>query len=299
MSTYPTLSEHADAREVLGRVEVLYTDLDGTLLARGGSVLANPDGLPSTLTAEAIVDVNRAGVTVVPVSGRTRQQLTEVTRLLGWSSFIAEVGSVTVRGVGRPGTEVVYDTGSWPDGVLAPGETPYERIRESGALAALQQAFPGRVEYHTPWHRHREGTHLLRGCLDVAEAQHVLNGLELPVAILDNGQVHPAEHGLACLEPIHAYHLTVPGISKAAAIRADLKARGLRPDQAAAVGDSVTDLEMASSVGLMVLVANALESPSVASALATGDYPDIAVTSRPRGEGWAEFARHWLAARAG
>ncbi len=51
----------------------------------GGSVVADAAGAPSAATVEAIVALNRAGLTVVPVSGRTRLQLTEVVRLLGWT----------------------------------------------------------------------------------------------------------------------------------------------------------------------------------------------------------------------
>lgn len=292
-----TSSALPDATEALSRVEILYTDLDGTLLAPGGRVLADAEGAPSTRTAEAIVELNKANLTVVPISGRTVQQLTELARLLGWSGFIAEVGSVSVHNVATRDVQVTYHTGEWPEGLLSNGQTPYDLIRNTGALAALHEAFPGRVEYHTPWHRHREGTHLLRGCLDLAEAQAVLDQFNLPMTILDNGQVHPRTHGLCCLNPIHAYHLAAKGVSKAAAIEADLAARGLKREQAAAIGDSLTDLEMSSAVGVMALVANALESPSVDAALATGAYPDVLVTCCKRGDGWSEFAHAWLAAR--
>lgn len=298
MAASPTPSARPDATSALARVEILYTDLDGTLLAPRGRVLADAEGTPSTNTAEAIVELNRAGLTVVPISGRTVPQLTELVRLLGWCGFIAEVGSVSVRNVASKDSVVTYYTGEWPSDLLHNGQTPYELIRDAGAIAALHEAFPGRVEYHTPWHRHREGTHLLRGCLDLAEAQAVLDTLDLPIAILDNGQVHPAHHGLCCLEPIHAYHLAAKGVSKAAAIEADLKARGLKREQAAAIGDSLTDLEMCSAVGLMALVSNALESPSVDAALSTGSYNDVLVTTGKRSDGWAEFVRAWLATKA-
>ncbi len=296
MDRPPLLTDDASALEALSRVEVLYTDLDGTLLARGGSVVADGAGAPSSATVEAIVALNRAGLTVVPVSGRTRLQLTEVVRLLGWTDFIGEVGSVLVRGSG-PGRRVIYNTGEWPAHLLSPNVTPYELIRDAGALQALQAAFPGRLEYHTPWHRDREASHLLRGCLEVAEAQDVLDSLALPVSLLDNGRVHPPIHGLGCMELVHAYHLVPRGVSKTQAIAIDLAERGLSASQAAAIGDSVTDLAMGGAVGLMALVDNAFESVSVREALADQNPGRVVRLAGCRGDGWSQFARVWLTAR--
>jgi len=296
MDRPPLLAESPVALEALARVEVLYTDLDGTLLARGGSVVADAAGAPSTATVEAIVALNRAGLKVVPISGRTRLQLTELVRLLGWTDLIGEVGSVLVRGVGTTNRRIVYNTGEWP-AQIGDGATPYELIRDSGALQALQAGFPGRIEYHTPWHHEREVSHLLRGCLDVAEAQDVLDTLDLPLSLLDNGRVHPRTHGLACLELVHAYHLVPRGVSKNQAIALDLAERGLAAEQAAAIGDSATDVAMADGVGLMALVDNAFESEGVLGALAGRRRGSVVRLSGQRGDGWSQFARAWLAAR--
>jgi len=298
MATVIPLSENPTALAALAHVEVLYTDLDGTMLARGGCVLADAAGDPSTRVVDAIVSLNRAGLKVVPVSGRTRPQLTELARLLGWTDFIAEAGCVRVHDIGRPTNRIIYDTGVWPEGTLAGGETPFEAIRRAEAVEALQRTFPGQVEYHSPWHHNREGSHLLRGCLDLADAQAVLDTLDLPVGILDNGIVHPAQHGLACFDgPIHAFHLVPKGVGKAESISADLVERGLTAEKAAAVGDSVTDLDMARATGVMVLVGNAFESPSVRAALENGHYDNVVAACCSRGDGWAELAAAWLKAR--
>ncbi len=293
----PLLSESPTALAALAHVEVLYTDLDGTLLAPGGTLLSDASGEPSTTTAESIVALRRAGLTVVPISGRTRVQLTELARLLGWTDFLAEMGCVRVMGAG-PGRTMSYNVGSWPEGLLGQDETPYEAIRDSGALAALQEAFPGRLEYHTPWHHNRDATHLLRGCMSCAEAQAVLDTLMLPIEILDNGLVHPPTHGLACLDPIHAYHLVPAGTSKAQAIALDLAARGLKRDQAAAIGDSATDLSMSASVNVTALVANAFDSPHLFEALPLHTAEKVVRLEGERGDGWSEFAHAWLEASA-
>ncbi|MDP2232582.1 MAG: hypothetical protein Q8K89_03025, partial [Actinomycetota bacterium] len=56
----PHLSAHPLAPSALAAAEILYTDLDGTLLGLGGSLLVDADTQPSLATAAAIVDVNRA-----------------------------------------------------------------------------------------------------------------------------------------------------------------------------------------------------------------------------------------------
>jgi hypothetical protein len=206
------------------------------------------------------------------------------------------VGSVLVRGAG-PGRTVTYNTAEWPAHLAGGDKTPYELIRESGAVAALQSAFPGRLEYHTPWHRDREASHLLRGCLDLAEAQDVLDALDLPVSLLDNGRVHPLTHGLACLDLVHAYHVVPRGVSKAQAIALDLAQRGLLPSQAAAIGDSATDLAMTDAVALMALVDNAFESDSLIAALAERPDNRVVRLEGRRGDGWSQFAAEWLEAR--
>ncbi len=299
MHSVNLLADSPEALAALARVEVLYTDLDGTLLAKGGCVLADAVGGPSTRVADAIVALNTANVTVVPISGRGRLQLIELTRLLGWRDFIAEAGAIIVRGVGTPSAATItYNNGQWPGGPVAgSGETPYQVIARSGAYELLQERFPRLVEYHTPWHENRESTHLLRGCIDVAQAQHVIDSVEPPVGILDNGVVrNPGD--LDCGDRLpHAYHLVPKGVSKAQAIALDLAARGLTREQAAAIGDSATDIEMADAVAVMALVDNAFESSGVQAELERIERSNVYKTCCQRGEGWAEFARTWLTAR--
>ena len=286
------LADSPEALEALARVEVLYTDLDGTLLGRGASVLVDDRGEPTLETVEAIVAVNRAGLTVVMVSGRNAIQLAEDTRLLGWTDYIGEVGCM--RSVGRE-RHTTCSTGGWPADALLPGETPYEAIARAGALDALSTAFPGRIERHVPWDDNRLATHILRGEVDSAAAQAVLDTLPLPVAFIDNGIVHPPNHTLVGVEHIHAYHLVPKGASKTHALAEDLAERGLEPSRAAAIGDSAADLDMASAVGLFVLVANGLDSPDMAERVVAT--PNAYATRARQGHGWAEFARLWLEAR--
>lgn len=286
------LDAHPLASRALAAATVLYTDLDGTLLGPGATLLADADGTPWTGAAEAVVSMNRAGLTCVICSGRNRWQLVEVSRLLGWDSYIAEVGCVIVPGRGEP---PIYHTGSWGPDVLREGETPYQAITRAGALDVLARAFPGRIEEHAPWHLNREATHVLRGDIPLAEAQNALDSLLLAVRIVDNGIINPPRHTLQGVSEIHAYHLIPDGVHKNDAIARDLARRGLSRADALAVGDSATDVEMADAVALGVLVSNALDDARAVEAASARE--NVAVTHRPRGEGWAELAAAWLKAR--
>ena len=295
MTSIPMLAHSPAAFDRLARVEIVYTDLDGTLLGKGGSLLVDGDGAPSTTSAEAVARVNTAGLTAVVTTGRNRIQCIEITRLLGWlcHGFIAELGGVVVT---DRGAEPVYFTGDWPADAVRPGETPWEAIERVGAPRVLCERFPGRIEPHAPYHYNREATHLVRGHVDMLEAQRALDALELPVSIVDNGVIHPVSTGLVGVDEVHSYHLAPPGLTKVNAISADLARRGLAREQAAAIGDAPADLEMADATGLCVLVANALQHEGVAEAASARD--NVYATKGSRGDGWAEFASAWLAARA-
>lgn len=292
--TLTRLADSADARLILARAQVLYTDLDGTLLGRGGSLVTDYEGRPDATAATAVAVVNSESLPVVMISGRNVKQLREFARLLTWRDFIAEVGCVRV--VDR-GQQVTYDLGDWtPDLVEEPGVTPYEVIERSGAVESLMRAFPGKLEYHAPYHVDRLVTHALRGEVDLAAAQAILDSFTLPLAIADNGIIHPMHHELVGVRTVHAYHVMPHGVTKVHAIATDLAARGLTPADALAIGDSVTDVAMAPGVALLALVRNALDQAGLAEVAAAHD--NVVVTDGAAGRGWAELTRAWLDARA-
>jgi hydroxymethylpyrimidine pyrophosphatase-like HAD family hydrolase len=291
--TIPLLADSPAALDALSRVEILYTDLDGTLLGLGGSLLVDAQGSPAVQTAEAVSAVNLAGLPVVLTTGRNRIQCTEISRLLGWRGFIAELGCVIVP---DRGAAPVYFTGDWPADALVAGQTPYDRIISAGAVEALVAAFPGKLEPHDPYHVNREATVLLRGSLDVEEARAVLGELEVAVEIVDNGIIRPLATGLDDVAEVHAYHLMPPGVTKAGAIVRDLARRGIAREQAAAIGDAATDVGMADAVGVGVVVANALADARVQAAAVGRD--NVYAVTRERGEGWAQFAAAWIATRS-
>jgi phosphoglycolate phosphatase len=237
----PALAAHlAD----LPPVEVIYTDLDGTLLGPGGSLLTAADGTPSTAAAQALVDAAIACVTVVCVSGRAWRQLANDARILGLSGCIAEAGSVIVRaGTAR------YEWGEAPRSIA---DTPHSALERSGALALLLDRFAGDLRPYEPWHRGREGGHLLHGRVDAEEADALLEAGGFGWAhLVDNGAAGGWEG-----REVRAYHLLPRGVGKARAVADDLADRGLTPADALAVGDSEADATMSSTVGTYLQVAN-------------------------------------------
>lgn len=273
----------------LATARVLYSDLDGTLLGRGGSLLADGDGLPTLVAAEALVAIKHSGLECVACTGRNRAQSSEISRILGWRGFIAELGCVLVP---DRGAAPHYLCGDWSHAALEPAETPYDAITRSGALDALREAFPGRIEYHDPYHLAREATHVLRGDIDVDAAREILSRIQPAVDIIDNGIIQPLSTTLRDVSTVHAYHLVPAGASKARAIAFDLARRGLSRERAIAIGDSEMDVAMADAVGLCVLVGNALDDERVMAAAALRD--NVVVVNGRRGAGWAELAHAWI-----
>ena len=260
----------------LAPVEVIYTDLDNTLLGPDGSLLTSAAGEPTARAAQALVTAAAAGVAVVPVSGRALPQLRNDIRLLGLTDCIAEVGAIVVRG-----GQTHYAWGACPRDLAA---NPHDALDAAGAVDALLDAFAGDLRHYEPWHLGREGGHLFHGAVDVAAANAVLAAAGCGWAVLlDNG----ATQGWPGRQ-VRAYHLVPRGVGKAVAVAEDLRARGLQAEQAIAVGDSEEDLTMAPAVGAMFLVANGHESSD----------PRVIRTPGAMGDGFADAVAAALAVHA-
>ena len=252
----------------------VYTDLDGTLLGRGASLFRDAEGNFTLLPARALEACHRAGVEVVIKSGRRKAQVMEDARLLGQTSYIYEVGC----GLHIDGEDSYL-------GELRPREhaTVWQQIEDSGAPRMLLERYAGRLEPHAPWHLDRHFSHLLRGLVDVDEANELLPD---NLRLVDNGDISPKETLLGLGGPPHAYHLIPRGASKAAAVAAHMRARGYAREECMAVGDSVEDMGVAEHVGRFFLVANAKVAPG-------GD--NVEVTEGAYGEGFYEAVVRTLA----
>ncbi len=261
-------------------VRCVYTDLDGTLLGAGGSLLRDAGGDFSLIAARGLEACHRAGAEVVLKSGRRKAQVMEDARLIGQSSYIYEVGC----GVVIDGEETLLT------GDLQPreGRNVHDLIEESGAPGLLLDTYAGRLEPHSPWHLDREISHLMRGLVDAAEANELLashghGGLRL----VDNGAIAPAHTLGGALEDPRVYHLIPRGASKAHAVAWHMDARGYAREECVAVGDSREDLEVAGYVGRFFLVANGIErDPSIRELVAR--HPNVEVTEGRNGEGFYE-----------
>jgi hydroxymethylpyrimidine pyrophosphatase-like HAD family hydrolase len=210
-----------------------YVDMDGTLLGRRASLFHDGDGAFTMLGARALEACARAEVEVVPYSGRRQSTLLHNGVMLGARSWIFEAGC----------------------GMVLDGELQLltEELDDSGANALLLARYEGRLEMYDPWNRGRESSRLYLGFgIDVAEADELLTEEGFGAfRLVDNGVMHGAAAGG------RAYHLVPRSASKAAAVAAHMRARGLVPEEVIAVGDSMEDLGSASAVGTFWLVANA------------------------------------------
>ena len=270
----------------------VYVDLDSTLLGPGASLLRGADGSFSLQGVRALQACDRAGAEVVLMSGRRQAQVAEDARLLGHMSYIFEAGSCLVL----DGEE------HWLTGELMPdGEagTIHDQIEARGAPALLLDHYAGRLEYHDPWHRNREVSHLFRGLVDAAEADALLaaHGHE-NLRLVDNGGVHRRSPALVSLAEVRAYHLVPRGASKANAVARHMRARGLARDEVIAVGDSREDMETAAHVGAFWFVANAIErDPTLREAI--GTRANVRVAEESYGAGVYEAVVTTLASRRG
>lgn len=221
-------------------MKVLYTDVDGTLVGPGGYLLHSPR------IAHALVRARDAGLAVVPVSGRGRLQLRELCRLLGLPRAIGELGCVHVEG-----HEVRYEFGAFP----FTGRTPVEAMEAEGAIdCALSLGF----EPHDPWNEGREATFLLRGDVDLAEANAALDRAGFHwCRLLDNGRV---------------VHLAPTGVGKPFGVQVDMAGHVVAVADAAYVGDTASDVACAELVGRFWLVANA--DPGLSGRRTEGAYGD-------------------------
>lgn len=276
----------AGGGSALEEIKVFYTDLDGTMVGPGGCFFRDDRRALTLAPARALRALLAAGVALVLVSGRSREQLTEAVRLFGADGYIGELGAVIAWDGGRAAT-------------LLRGQTPAEltgpiaaQLHRLGVVSALLDRYRGRLEYHSPWHVGHESDVMLRGLVVAAEVESFLADRGFGwLRVHDNGvlRAHRGETLEPASLPPHIYHLLPAGLSKGAAVRADLTRRGLRPAEAVAAGDSLSDLSMAPEVSRMFLIGG---RPGAA-----GGAANVTVTSATVGPGWVRAARY--AARRG
>ena len=266
---------------------IVYTDLDGTMVGPRGSFWHSADRELTDGPAGALLDLHRAGIALVLVSGRTFEQVVEAARIFAADGAIAELGATIGWDAGR-GTHRL--SGELP--AEHAGRTPMAVMAELGVVDRLLAEHPGRLEWHAPWHATHDTDALLRGRVDplAVDAWLAERGLGW-LTLKDNGAIPPTSRFGLDDDPLppRVYHLMPRGISKGAAIAWDLERRGLTPGDAVAIGDSVSDLDMAPAVGRLWITANGAAVDGMADLLAA--VPNAGVTEGAMGEGWAEAIR--------
>ncbi len=268
-------------RERLKKIKVIYTDVDATLLGPGASFFASPYGGYTLKAAEFLIESLKKGLDVTLISGRSSRQLLSDARILGLRNFISELGG-----------EIVYDLGKesylqefslpWP------GETPHQAIVNSGAVDLLFQTYRGRLEHHTPWSEGRRCTLVFRGSLDLEEANSFLKEKGYScLELLDNGIISNRGTLDPSLSEVHAYHLVPAGLTKGRAVAKDREIRGLKREETVAIGDSPSDLDIASEVEFFFVVRNGVQRhPEMLRALKKRD--NVFLTREPMNLGFAE-----------
>ena len=260
----------------------VYVDLDGTMVGRGGSLFHDEEGAVSLMGARAIEAAHRAGVEIVPVSGRRRDTVREPARSMGATAFAFEIG----------GGLVVDGEDFWQTGELQPddGRSVNDLIVSRGVIDLLTHHFDGFLELHTPWHVGREVSVLFRGDIDVAVAQQLLaDHGSSDLRLIDNGYVGGLPTGGtgfqggvgestldSAVEFPRSYHLAPESVSKAAAVDRHRRIRGYEIDETISVGDSAEDVGMAAATGTFWLVGGAAEHDS-AVAIARREHDNVRV----------------------
>jgi phosphoglycolate phosphatase len=264
----------------------VYTDLDGTLLGQGGSVFRDADGGFSLMQARGLEACHRAGVEVVIKSGRREPQVMEDSRLIGQTAYIYEAGCAVMIDGER--TLLVGHMEHSDDNTIA------QQMLDAGIPELLFERFPGRLEWHTPWHTDRKYSHLFRGLIDVGAANDLLveHGHD-DLRLLDNGAIGRPMEGL---EVTHVYHLVPKAASKAEAVAIHMRARGYSPEECIALGDSLEDLGVAAVVDRFFVPANGPErDPGLREAISRLD--NVTVTEGRMGDGFYEAVVSTLAER--
>lgn len=299
-TTFPA-KPTGELAERLRKVRYVITDADGTMFT-GAKATVNSAGQPSAELVETLVELTKAGVSVIPCTGRNRAMIQEDARVLGFPGWIAEMGGVIcTRQSGNP--EWHYFTGTMPFDETS-GKTPHDVICETGVIDEMLGRWPGHLEtYHDNGigYEYREVTVALRGDAPEDEIQEMLDGCGLPLYLSDNGMVDHISGAseLACdhahPQGIHTYHITPAGVSKGTGIVRFIELAGLAPEEVLGAGDSPADCVIADAVGTFLFMCNGLGHERAEEELAARD--NILVSTERATDGWVAAMRGLLAAK--
>lgn len=262
-----------ELRERLANIRYVFTDLDGTMMGPGSTVLANAAGEPSLAFVETLLALRGAGVEVILCSGRNRAMMHEDSRLLGITSYIAEMGGIIMTD--RPHDVWEYFTADMAYDPAC-GLNPHEVIEQTGVCDTFVGLHPGMLEFHNDMStgfRRREVTIGLRGEIADEEAQALLDATGMELEWADNGFLNyiSAPTTLDLPEGVRgrAFNIMPKGLNKGRAIERFCQIRGIDRAETLAVGDSASDFLMADYTDMFIMVENGLADATAEEFLAT------------------------------
>lgn len=300
---YPTIPARptGELAARLRAVRYVISDADDTMFT-GAKATVNTAGQPSAKLVKTLVELQKAGVSVIPCTGRNRAMTQEDARILGFPGWIAEMGGLLcTRQSSQP--EWHYFCGSMPFDEMG-SATPHDVICATGVIDELLTRWPGSLEtYHDNGigFEYREVTVALRGAIDEAEAQAMLDASGLPLYLADNGMVSRISGAttLSCdlehPQGIHTYHVTPAGVSKGTGIVRYIELAGLKPEEVLGAGDSPADCVIADAVEMFLFMRNGLGHPRAAEELAARD--NVFVSGASATDGWVAAMQALLAAK--
>ena len=288
-----------DLKERLANVRYVFTDLDGTMLARGSRAIFDAAGKPSVALIQTLLDLREAGVEVIPCSGRNRSMLHEDARILAFNGYIGEMGGLLMLDHGKD--EWTYFTADMEYDPSC-GLTPHQVIEQAGLCDEILSRWPGLLEYHNDMqqgYKYREVTIAMRGEVPDDEVRAIIAKSGVNLDWGDNGFLphisKPTTLNLPDGVPGRAFNLSPAGLNKGRAVARFCELRGIDPAEALAIGDASSDFLMADAVGTFFLVENGLKSPGADEFLAAHD--NAWVTQGNNVDGWVSSMRTVLAAR--
>lgn len=288
----PELAE-GELKERLAKIKYVFTDLDATMLAPGSCVLRGNDGEPSLTLVEAVVALAKAGIEIIPCSGRNRTMIHEDARVLGLNSYIGEMGGLIMFDLKANDWE--YFTGDMAYDPAC-GSTPHDLIANTGVTQRILDRYPGCIEYHNDMangYKYREVTLGMRGSIPGDEAQAMLDDTGMKLLWVSNGFLTHVSKPTTLDLPEgvrgRAYNIIPQGLNKGLAMKRMFEKRGIKPEEALALGDSESDFTMADAAGMFCLVENGLGGDGVDELFAT--HSNVFVTRGKIVEGWANTAK--------
>ena len=286
-------------RERLAHVQYVFTDLDGTMFA-GSCALSDNEGNPSLKLVEALVALKHAGIEVIPCSGRCRAMVREDCRVLGFNSFIGDMGGLLMYDLKADDWE--YFTG---DMLYDPscGLTPHQVVERTGVIQRIIDRYPGHIEYYNDMangYKYREVAFGLRGDVPEGELRTMLDEVGAEVDLANNGLLtyvsKPTTLTVADGAPVWGYMILPKGLTKGRALDHFCERRGIDRSQTLGIGDSAADFQLAGHVDTFVYVENALADSTVKNLIKNRE--DVYIASGEVMDGWVSMANALLAARS-